>query len=222
MPSTGSRSWRCRTAQTVPPCASVWCTARSRPSSRRSICVPSSGQAPPSIRARPQAGHSQASWSTPSWKSSRSTRPSEAASSVGPQPEEARPLRPASSCQRSTASVSCSARHDSSSGSTSSSSSAGVACASALVQPMIALRASCESSLSNSDLRLLGGDDDQLRPAQPADLPVDLLGDLLQVVVDELLDVPLVARLRPAALVVAAGVSSCCSTISSSRPARRR
>ena len=32
MPSTGSRSWRCRTAQTVPPWASVWCTARSRPS----------------------------------------------------------------------------------------------------------------------------------------------------------------------------------------------
>ena len=53
--------------------------------------------------------------------------------------------------------------------------------------------------------RLLGGDDDQLRSAQPADLPVDLLGDLLQVVMDELLDVPLVARLRPAALVVAAG-----------------
>ena len=53
--------------------------------------------------------------------------------------------------------------------------------------------------------RLLGGDDDQARAAQPAQVPVDVLGDLLQVVVDELLDVPLVARLRPAALVVAAG-----------------
>ena len=136
---------------TVPPWASVWCTARSRPSSRRSICVPSSGQAPPSIPTRPQAGHSQASWSAPSWKRSRSTRPSEAASSVGPQPEEARALRPASSFQRSTASVSCSPRHDSSSGSTSSSSSAGVAWASALVQPMIALRASFESTSSNSE-----------------------------------------------------------------------
>src|SRR5580765_832250 len=52
--------------------------------------------------------------------------------------------------------------------------------------------------------RLLGGDDDQARPAQPAQALVDVLGDLLQVVVDELLDVPLVARLRPAALVVAA------------------
>src|SRR4029078_4868573 len=51
---------------------------------------------------------------------------------------------------------------------------------------------------------LFGGDDDQARPAQPAHAPLDVLGDLLQVVVDELLDVPLVARLRPAALVVAA------------------
>ena len=46
----------------------------------------------------------------------QSTRPSEAASSVGPQPEAARPLRPASSCQRSTASVSCSRAPRSSSG----------------------------------------------------------------------------------------------------------
>src|SRR6185503_4573243 len=52
---------------------------------------------------------------------------------------------------------------------------------------------------------LLGRDDDQLRPAQPTHLLVDVLGDFLQMVVDELLDVPLVARLRPAALVVAAG-----------------
>jgi hypothetical protein len=39
---------------------------------------------------------------------------------------------------------------------------------------------------------------------QAAHAPVELLGDLLQVLVDERLDVTLVARLRPAALVVPA------------------
>src|SRR3954464_10656610 len=210
MPSTGSRSWRSLTAQIVPPWASVWCTARSRPSSRRSICVPSSGQAPPSLPTRPQAGPSQASWSTPSWKSSRLTRPSEAASSVGPQPAEARALRPASSFQRSTASVSCSPRHDPS--------------APLPPAPRLEERLDQPEQLGRSRVgvrarpaddrlarvvrelvlelgpRLLGGDHDQARPAQPTDLPVDLLCDLLQMVEHELLDVPLVARLRPAAL----------------------
>src|SRR5919197_90438 len=128
MPSTGSRSWRSRSAQTVPPCASVWWTARSRPWSLSSIATPSSGQDPPSAATRPHFGHSQARWSAPSWKSSSSTRPSEAASSV---------------------------------------------CA-------------------------------QSGPAPAADLAVEQLGHLAQVVLDQLLDVPLVARLRPAPLVVAA------------------
>src|SRR4029450_11521683 len=53
--------------------------------------------------------------------------------------------------------------------------------------------------------RLLARDPDHPRAAQPAQLPVDELSNLLQVVVDELVDVPLEARLRPAALVVPTG-----------------
>src|SRR6266540_3675767 len=49
--------------------------------------------------------------------------------------------------------------------------------------------------------RLLRGDDDDPRRAQLPDRLVERVGDLAKVVVDELLDVPLVARLRPAALV---------------------
>jgi len=52
---------------------------------------------------------------------------------------------------------------------------------------------------------LLARDHDHPRAAQPPQLPVDELGNLLQVVVDELVDVPLEPRLRPAALVVPAG-----------------
>ena len=98
------------------------------------------------------------------------------------------------------------ARQRSSSGSTTSSSSGGAACASALVQPTTALCTSLREQLLELRPHLLGRDDDHLRPAQAAHLPVELLGDLLQVLVDELLDVALVARLRPAALVVPAGL----------------
>src|SRR5262245_45798371 len=52
--------------------------------------------------------------------------------------------------------------------------------------------------------RLLGRDDDHLRRAHPPHPPVELHGDVLQVLGDELLDVPLEAGLRPAALVVTA------------------
>ena len=41
--------------------------------------------------------------------------------------------------------------------------------------------------------------------AQAADALVEHLGDALQVPLDERLDVPFVARLRPAALIVPAG-----------------
>ena len=51
---------------------------------------------------------------------------------------------------------------------------------------------------------LLGADDDDLRRVHAADGAVELRGDVLQVVGDELLEVPLVPRLRNAALVVAA------------------
>src|SRR5207253_1216192 len=125
-PSTGSRSWRSRNARTVPPWASVSWTARSTPLRLSSIGVPSSGHSPPCAPSRPHFGHSHAGWSTPSWTSRSSTRPSDAASSVFSQPAAALPFR-------------------------------------------------------------------QLR-------------DVAQVVVDQLFDVPLVARLRPAALVVPAGL----------------
>ena len=92
MPSTGSRSCRALSVQTVPPCASVWWTARSRPFCRSSSCVPSSGHGPPSADARPQDGHSHAGRSAPSWTSSSSTRPSEADSSVFSQPGRRPPV----------------------------------------------------------------------------------------------------------------------------------
>jgi hypothetical protein len=52
--------------------------------------------------------------------------------------------------------------------------------------------------------RLLRADDDDLGGLQPPDHAVELHGDALQVLGDELLDVPRVTRLRPAALVVPA------------------
>src|ERR671925_213647 len=65
MPSTGSRSRPC-TAQTVPPFASVWCTARPSPSDDSSNVVPSSGHLPPSAETRPHAGQRKAARSAPS------------------------------------------------------------------------------------------------------------------------------------------------------------
>ena len=54
---------------------------------RSSSRVPSSGQLPSETAARPQAGQRKAGRSTPSWKSSSSTRASDAASSVCSQPD---------------------------------------------------------------------------------------------------------------------------------------
>ena len=158
------------------------------------IWVPSSGQAPPSILTRPQAGHCQASsvdafleeQQLDAAVGGRLERPAPAGSSAGVAtglllPRARRPWSPAPAPRLEQrlgpASTSCAGR---------------VRVGARPADDRLA-RTSCESSLSSSDLRLLGGDDDRLRPAQPADLPVDLLGDLLQVVVDELLDVPLVA-----------------------------
>src|SRR3954452_16122403 len=50
--------------------------------------------------------------------------------------------------------------------------------------------------------RLLRGDDHDRGSTPATDLPLELLGDAPEVVFDQLLDVPLVARLRPAALIV--------------------
>ena len=79
-----------------------------------------------------------------------STRASEAASSVSAQPDAARPPRPAPSRQRSSSEASWRARADSRIGLVRSSSSRGEACASALVQPTIALFVWLETSSSNS------------------------------------------------------------------------
>src|SRR5262249_17474517 len=54
--------------------------------------------------------------------------------------------------------------------------------------------------------RLLGGDEDDLRRVQAAPAPVELLRDALQVLLDELLDVPLVPRLRPTTLIMSSGL----------------
>ena len=51
---------------------------------------------------------------------------------------------------------------------------------------------------------LLGGDDDDLRSAQAAQVAIELVRDVTEVLGHELLDVPLEACLRPAALVVPA------------------
>ena len=90
----------------------------------------------------------------------------------------------------------------SSRGRASSSKSAGFACASAVVQPTTALRTSFESRFLELGVRLLGGDDDDLRSAQAAQVAIELVRDVTEVLRHELLDVPLEARLRPAALVV--------------------
>src|SRR5439155_24682131 len=52
--------------------------------------------------------------------------------------------------------------------------------------------------------RLLAGDDDHSWPTKAPQPPVEGRRDVLEVILDELLDVALVARLRPAALVVPA------------------
>src|SRR4051794_34503021 len=52
---------------------------------------------------------------------------------------------------------------------------------------------------------LLRRDDDHVQPPAVANGPVDLLADRLQVPLDDVVDVPLVAGLRPAALVVLPG-----------------
>ena len=53
--------------------------------------------------------------------------------------------------------------------------------------------------------RLVAADDDDARPTEPAEAVLDLLDDRLVMVVLQLLDMPLVPRLRPPALIVAAG-----------------
>src|SRR5438132_1594710 len=54
--------------------------------------------------------------------------------------------------------------------------------------------------------RVFRADEHHAGAALPPNLPVEQLSDVAQVVVDQLLDVPLVARLRPAALVMPAGL----------------
>ena len=205
MPSTGSRSWRCRTAQTVPPWASVWCTARSRPS-----------VAPLHLRAVERAGaafdpDAAAGRALPGLVVDAFLEEQQVDTPVGGRLERRAPaggsagvaagllLPPLDRLGLLLRAPGLEQRLDQLEQLGRGRMRVGARPADDRLARLVR-----ELALELRP-RLLGGDDDQLRPAQPADLPVDLLGDLLQVVVDELLDVPLVARLRPAALVVAAG-----------------
>ncbi len=192
IPPTGSRSCRSRTTCTVPPCASVLCTARSTPFSRLTIVVPSSGQLPSVVCARPHFGHSYAGRSTPSWTRSNSTRPSEAASSVCSQPAAARPFFPASSRQRASSASSRLRHHSSSTGRTASSSCVPVGM-------RFRRRPACEavSSVLRQQLLELGADvvcadEHDRHAAQPPHARVERVGDLAQMLLDDVLDVPLV------------------------------
>ena len=102
---------------------------------------------------------------------------------------------------------SCS-RQRSRTGRETSSSSVGVACACACVQPTTARRTSFESRSSSSPFVSSEHTITTPRAAQPAHLPVELVRDAPEMILDERLDVPLVVRLRPAALVVPSGRSS--------------
>ena len=119
------------------------------------------------------------------------------------QPAVARSPRAASPRQRSSSSASSAASASSSSGEIASSTCAGVACASAAAQPSSAVRVSCASASTNSRPDLLRPDDDD-RHAALAHAPVQLLGDVLHVLLGDLVEPALVVRLRPAALVAAA------------------
>ena len=176
---------------------------RSRSRAARAACR-RAGTRPPSSDARPHCGHSCAGWSAPSWCRSSSTRASEAAVSVSAQPDAARPFVPASSRQRSSASCSSAASASSSSGCTTSSSSFGPLCASASVAPTTTLLTSCGSASRNSERVSSEPTTTTFGVCSRRHGAVELRGDVLQVLGDELLDVALVARLRPAALVVAA------------------
>ena len=168
---------------------------------------PSSGHAPFCVGARPQDGHCVRLRSTPSWKSSSSTRPSDAASSVCSQPDAARPLRPASSRQRSSAVVSSARRACSRNGRASASSSGRGRVRLARRRPddrLARLGREHGRRTSRAPRRRR-----RRRPARretAANAAVELLGDRAQVLARELVDVALEARLRPAALVVPSGL----------------
>ena len=168
--------------------------------------VSSSGHLPPSAVARPHSGHTHASWPAALWStSSTSTRPSDAASRVCFQPAAARPPRPCSSCQRSSSSCSARARASSSSGRTTSSSSVGRGVRLGGRPADHGLAGFGRQGALDLAAQLLRRHDHHLQTAGPARLLVDLVADRLQVLLDEVLDVALVARLRPAALAVPAG-----------------
>ena len=169
---------------------------------------------------RPQPGTGRRACSTPFWKSSSSTRPSDAASSVCRPPDAARPFRPASSRHRSTALASSFARHASSTGVRDLEQLFRAACASAVAQPTIASRTSFESVASNS-LRVSSVatiDDCRRAPLRRAR---ELARRRAACARARALDVPLVARLRPAALVVLARLLLAMVDDSSSRPPRQ-
>ena len=190
----------------VPPCSTVWWIARSRPSSRDSSVAPSSGHLPPSADARPHCGHAHAGGARPRGKERRdaSVGRGRRASASSPRPHaRCRPCSLAPAVERRLVVARRAPRR--AAGRTMPSSSVGPACASACVQPTIASARLVRELRRELAAHLLRRDDDHVRRAAAAHGAVDLLADRLQVLQHDVLDVTLVARLRPAALVVPAG-----------------
>ena len=209
MPSTGSRSWRCADR---PDRAAVRerlvhgeVEARRRPPPSRPV---ERAAAVRSLAARPHAGQRTPAGRRLPGRAAARRAPSEAASSVCSQPEAARPFRPASSRQRSTTSASSFAAPLSSTG------------VDRLEQLRPGRRAPRQSSSRRRASRAsFESASTRTPPASPPSrrarssaswsrrtLPIELLARRsFRCSCDELLDVPLVARLRPAALVVLPG-----------------
>ena len=168
------------------------------------MVVPSSGQVIATAAARPQAGQRYASFCTPAWWSRSSTRPSDAASSVSAQPAEPSAFLPTSSRQRATASLSKpdaplvdERLHDVA--------QLGVGGMSIGARPPDhGLLELGREDVGELGPRLVSCDDDDSRPPECPEEPFELVGDGLVVLEVEIADVALVARLRPATLVVPA------------------
>ena len=110
--AAGRRAPRAPSDSTEPPCARTWCTARSTPSRAARARVPSSGHEPVGRRARGRTRAlvrrrgSRRACDEQQRRHGRRRPPRASA----PSPAAARPLRPASSRQRSSACCSCRAR----------------------------------------------------------------------------------------------------------------
>ena len=220
MPSTGSRSWRC--ADRADRCRRGRASGARRGRGRRrlaSIARPvERAGARPRRATRPHAGHWQAGSVGAFLEEQQLDATVGRASSVCSQPARrgrcARPPRASARARQSPArpaSARGTARR-------ASSSSAGLRAPRRRSSRRRALHLVREQLASNS-ARVSSEQTTTSRGRRArADVTVELVRDLPQVVLHELLDVALVARLRPAALVVLAGLLLEWSASSSSRP----